>query len=729
MSSKKSIAVPFKTLKIYKDVAGLKADDLKKLCIFHDIDVTFPKKAKVIFLCHALGISTTGSGEFNDKLLHILNNSINSFTPKQLAEYKQLTPKYLSTIKHWTNDLTLVPGIDETAVKKYLINSNVLDVSTARTYKLSRPYQLKQFVHSVKYYDNPDSETFSIVCARCNPSQSTNSDDVKVVFVFIDKLSGVPYGGFCTCTVGYSQTCSHIGATLFSISDLVASGQQQTSLLSCTDKLCQWSDPKGASSKPSTFDELPIYKKEKKIKRTSKDFGSKIANPDLPNYDDVLDLRVNLFTATHHLGQYCPAVHILNCNRFKQHNDTLPFVETVLADNLEEHSHSIAYSCEITVASTPIPIYDLCRRLSLEESNLDAIVSKITYSQSDRDKIELLTRGQSENLEWFEQRKGSITGSNFGKVLRVVEKNTLPCKSLITDCVGYKFPKVVKTPSVSSLQWGLTKESVAKADFLKKYTCHHHNLDIKECGLQIHEKHPFIRASPDGIITCNCHQPSLIEIKCPYKSRNLTVADAVGQKLINYLSYDKEINTFTLNTSDIYYAQVQGLMAILGLASCNFVVWTTCDLVNITIMFDEPFWKNRLYPACNIFFKKHILPEILSGSLSKNISTKSITDLTPSQNPIDNHATTCTGSSSQKPIDNHVTICTGSYKCGECQRPLPETNFSPDNSDASVGCDCSNCGCDVWYCWPCARYDNEQSEENMDWYCPKCTRECDIVYS
>ena len=42
------------------------------------------------------------------------------------------------------------------------------------------------------------------------------------------------------------QSCAHVGATLFQLADLVATG---ITLLpddpSCTEKLCQWTDPKG----------------------------------------------------------------------------------------------------------------------------------------------------------------------------------------------------------------------------------------------------------------------------------------------------------------------------------------------------------------------------------------------------------------------------------------------------------------------------------------------------
>ena len=70
-----------------------------------------------------------------------------------------------------------------------------------------------------------------------------------------------------------------------------------------------------------------------------------------------------------------------------------------------------------------------------------------------------------------------------------------------------------------------------------------------------------------------------------------------------------------------------------------------------------------------------------------------------------------------------------SYTCHQCKKLLPDDGILADNSNASVGCDCPNCGgCDIWYCWPCAKFTQEWVDENIDWFYPECTRECDIVY-
>ena len=54
----------------FNDVSSLKVVELKKLCRrSHGIDETYPKKAKKIFLCHVLGLATTGHAITESKVL------------------------------------------------------------------------------------------------------------------------------------------------------------------------------------------------------------------------------------------------------------------------------------------------------------------------------------------------------------------------------------------------------------------------------------------------------------------------------------------------------------------------------------------------------------------------------------------------------------------------------------------------------------------------------------
>ena len=51
----------------------------------------------------------------------------------------------------------------------------------------------------------------------------------------------------------------------------------------------------------------------------------------------------------------------------------------------------------------------------------------------------------------------------------------------------------------------------------------------------------------------------------------------------------------------------------MGLAQvkfCDFIVFTFCGIVIVRIRFDEPYFK-ELVNRLNIFYKQHLLPEII----------------------------------------------------------------------------------------------------------------------
>jgi hypothetical protein len=53
-------------------------------------------------------------------------------------------------------------------------------------------------------------------------------------------------------------------------------------------------------------------------------------------------------------------------------------------------------------------------------------------------------------------------------------------------------------------------------------------LKVKKYGLFIDKNKPFLAASPDGLINSN----AILEIKCPYSAREITIDEAIKNKLL-----------------------------------------------------------------------------------------------------------------------------------------------------------------------------------------------------
>lgn len=177
------------------DISKLSLKSLNELALQNSIDVSLPKNAKIIAICHCLNISPC-----SDPSSMLSPWSKVHISPESLPILLNLTPKTLFTLTGWSSDLQHLPTVDDSIVKQYLLDSEILDIQTARTYKLSRPYKMQPFVHSVMMLTI--CPQFCTVRARCNPSQSTKEEDVKVMFVVLDKTSGQPCIAYCTCTVG-----------------------------------------------------------------------------------------------------------------------------------------------------------------------------------------------------------------------------------------------------------------------------------------------------------------------------------------------------------------------------------------------------------------------------------------------------------------------------------------------------------------------------------------------
>ncbi|XP_026283200.2 uncharacterized protein LOC113209746 [Frankliniella occidentalis] len=131
------------------------------------------------------------------------------------------------------------------------------------------------------------------------------------------------------------------------------------------------------------------------------------------------------------------------------------------------------------------------------------------------------TVGQRKNSLWLKGRIHRITASKFGEVLKTIEKNRKPCKSLMkTFLEGNTVPAPSVTnkkkppkpgSSVHALNWGNDNEGPAAKMFERKS-----GLQVVETGLWLHSSGK-IGASPDGLIGSN----AILEVKCPYKIRAL----------------------------------------------------------------------------------------------------------------------------------------------------------------------------------------------------------------
>ena len=127
----------------------------------------------------------------------------------------------------------------------------------------------------------------------------------------------------------------------------------------------------------------------------------------------------------------------------------------------------------------------------------------------------------------------------------------------------------------------------------------HHNLRVERRGLQLDETHPFIGGSVDGVVLCDCCEPSILEIKCPFSIRNGTVAnDGNG---LQYLTDELQ-----LKINHNYYYQLQTYLGIYKYKKGYFCVYTPQDVLILHIDFDQDFWQKLKKDLC-IYYEHYYL--------------------------------------------------------------------------------------------------------------------------
>ncbi|KAK3918332.1 Exonuclease [Frankliniella fusca] len=166
----------------------------------------------------------------------------------------------------------------------------------------------------------------------------------------------------------------------------------------------------------------------------------------------------------------------------------------------------------------------------------------LKVSQDDIIAVAQITTGQRKNSMWLKARIHRITASNFCDVLKAVEKNKKPCKSLMKRFLESSVPAQTsdqkkKPPKPGSglhaLLWGQDNEGPATEEFEKKT-----GLKVLETGLWLHSTGK-IGASPDGLIGSN----SILEVKCPYKIRDeMTVKESIHKMGKDYIVQYNEVN-------------------------------------------------------------------------------------------------------------------------------------------------------------------------------------------
>ena len=146
----------------------------------------------------------------------------------------------------------------------------------------------------------------------------------------------------------------------------------------------------------------------------------------------------------------------------------------------------------------------------------------LQISAAQADLAEKETVLQAKSKVWFQQSSGRVTASIFKQACQTsIEK---PAKSLVTRICG---PDSCKFSS-NATNWGCSHEAQARDLYLKYSQSAHPSVTLKGAGFRINPTYPFLGATSDGYVTCDCCGDGIMEIKCPYCAKDQSVEEATG---------------------------------------------------------------------------------------------------------------------------------------------------------------------------------------------------------
>ncbi len=295
---------------------------------------------------------------------------------------------------------------------------------------------------------------------------------------------------------GLGETCSHVASLLWAIE----AGVRIRDSMTVTQKTAYWVTPNGIKDVP--------YAPVKDV-----DFiGKKRSESMITKLDIATPSSVN---ASAHLSRKSrsPTPAFIDSTQEEKEN-FLSMLSTckskpVILSLVEPYSSDfvpLAIKEDFTVCLSTLfkPEY---LRLNYRELVKLAEECVVTVSDAEAEAVELNTKEQAKSSLWISMRAGRVTASHFKAACHT--NLASPSVSLISN-ICYPELHRFRTPATT---WGCKHEESTRDKYLQLALHSHTNVKVEDSGLFLSVEYPFIGASPDGLVTCDCCGDGILEIK------------------------------------------------------------------------------------------------------------------------------------------------------------------------------------------------------------------------
>lgn len=474
-----------------------------------------------------------------------------------------------------------LPPVQYLDLYNYLINTPGPCTGEAlRAYKSLEAYNyfVCGHVQNMKQNDISETSPVAFVAATVAPGQRTTEEKYKP-WVCVGR-NGCIVATHCTCAAGLGEACSHIAALLFAIESITQSRDRNE--VSCTDIPCQWKKCEKQNTTSCTAENLDMSH---------------------PRHGKVLNSRKRK------KRKEVPGLSIQEQQQaFAELREILPTAAVLVRDSSDTDTAS---ESEDAVNFPQLP-YRLARLTNAYNCSPQTIIDDAIPTKAQVDNLSQATVAQSQSHLWSAQRRGRVTASNIHRVINRKADGA----SAVRTIMQYDNKSISHIPAV---KWGTEHEDTARDEFYLHMTTIHTNFVLKRTGLIIYQPYPFLAASPDGISTCDCHGDAVLEIKCPFKYKDLCSTEILQIQDTTFC-LDAYGN---LKKTHQYYDQVQTQMLVTNYTQCNFVIWTEPGLVIVSVPRDEDHIANLLHHT-KVFVETYLIPELLNKQMDTSQSDDAV---------------------------------------------------------------------------------------------------------
>nr|XP_054759987.1 uncharacterized protein LOC129266168 [Lytechinus pictus] len=512
-----------------------------------------------------------------------------------------------NSLENWIGEkdgITKWPQTMAFDIGKYLQSIDNVDLRSRleSDYKDGKSYSYfaSGWLGEVYLHEIDPSVEFCFLKAKCRPSQRIR-DTPWNVWVSINKKTGWVQSAYCTCFAGFGSSCNHVAALLFKIDYAWRQGLTNPA---CTSRECEWS----AFSGRTTVEPKRLCEMTWKSPKFSTQAG-------LERHNGINPAARQLFSPVGSRSEDQPAnISELSASLRSTFQDSCVFQyidspDHDIQQNGETEIHAdinVQHEEKVVASDFPMPLLDVGKSSSTITEFLEAVPK--SYSTQSVEALELETRGQATSTTWIEHRKGRVTGSVAHAVLtkeRTREgKPDTDTSALLKRVMGYEKPDM----AIPALKYGREMEDEARRAFFTESKEHHSRLSVRECGMFVDRNNPYIAASPDGIVECNCCGRGVLEIKCPY---NVAHTAPTADNVPYLIRKDGKID---LKENHPYYSQVQLEMGVTKTRYCDFFVYSRKGQMTVRVYADEERW-DELVKRSTTFFRDCVAKEIVEKKI------------------------------------------------------------------------------------------------------------------